>query len=107
MSHRVTTQTEIKDKTLAIQALKAAGYSYSESGNTLRITSGPLNRAAIDLRTGEVSGDTDYHTKDDLGALRQNYAEAKYLKECNMQGILVESREVLSNGVVRLHCSMA
>lgn len=107
MSHRVTTQTEIKDRALAIQALKKSGCSYTERDSTLTVTSGVLNRATINLRTGEVSGDTDYHSKDVLGALRQSYAEAKYEKECQLQGITINGREVLQNGDIRLLCSMA
>lgn len=110
MSHRVTTQTEIKDKALAIQALKAGGFSFSEQGTNLTVTSGPMRNATINLSTGLVSGDTDFHSKDDLGALRQAYAEAKYKKECQKQGISVDSRKVITvNGqqVIRLECTAA
>lgn len=96
MSHRVTTQTEIKDKGIAIMALKKAGYSFSDEGANLRVTSGPMNRAIINLKTGEISGDTDYHSKSDdsLGALKQFYAEAKYTAEVQKAGGEVVERSV-------------
>lgn len=95
MSHRVTTDTEIKDKALALQACKTAGVSYTEQGDVIRFTSGGLRNASLDLRTGRISGDTDYgHTKDTLGALRQAYSEAKYRYEGQKQGVVFESRTV-------------
>lgn len=108
MSHRVTTETEIKDKALATQACKAAGVSYVEQGNDmLRFTSGKLNNATLDLRTGRISGDTDYgHTNEGLGALMQHYGEAKYRMECLKQGIAIESRLVDREGNIVLQCAM-
>jgi hypothetical protein len=103
MSHRVTTKTQITDKNLATQALKAAGWSYSEEGNSvLRINSGPMNRSVLDLRTGNITGDTDWHNKGTLGALRRHYSEQKVRQEANKTGATIESREVLKNGDVRL-----
>lgn len=96
MSHRVTTQTEIKDKGIAIMALKKAGYSYIDEGSSLRVTSGPMSRSVIDLKTGDITGDTDYHSKSDdsLGALKQFYAEAKYTAELQKAGGEVVERSV-------------
>jgi hypothetical protein len=76
MSRRVTTKTEIKDKALAIDALKLAGMSYRDEGDSLLITSGAIANARINLTTGEVSGDSDYrgHSAEGLGALRQYYS---------------------------------
>lgn len=103
MSRRVTTKTEIKDKSIAINALKKAGYAYSERGSTLSITSGPLRGAMIDLTTGDISGDSDYsHTEDSLGKFRQNYSEAKYTSELQRQGITIESRNVNREGDIEL-----
>ena len=107
MSHRVTTSTEIKDKSLAMQAAKAAGLSFVEEGNGLRFTSGTLNRAVLDLRTVTLSGDTDHgHTTEKLSLLKLHYSEAKYKLECARQGIMVESRVVNKDGEVELICSM-
>jgi hypothetical protein len=104
MSHRVTTQTEIKDKTLAIQAIKGAKLQYREVGNDqLVITSGGMNNATIDLRTGVISGDSDYgHDKENLGVLRQHYSEAKFRAESLKNGVSIESRVVEKNGDVVL-----
>ena len=102
MSHRVATKTQITDKKLAIEALKLAGWSYRESGNSLRVTSGPMNRSTINLTNGEIVGDTDWHSTEQLGALRQHYGEAKVRSEAIKTGATIESREVLSNGEVRL-----
>lgn len=107
MSRRVTTQTEIKDKGLAIQALKQAGLSFREVGETqINITSGRLAHATIDLRSGEISGDSDHgHSRESLGLLRQYYAEAKYKAECAKQGITIDSRTVSKNGDIVLMCT--
>jgi hypothetical protein len=108
MSHRVTTQTEIKDKNFAVQALKSAGLSYREVGEQIHITSGRLANATLDLRSGLISGDTDHgHSSETLGMLRQHYSEAKYRAECQKQGISVESRTVNKEGHIVLMCSMA
>ena len=108
MSHRVTTETQMQDKALAIQACKAAGINAVEQGNDmLRFTSGKLANATLDLRTGRITGDTDYgHTGDSLGAIQQHYGEAKYRQECLKQGISVESRMVDREGNIVLMCAM-
>ena len=107
MSHRVTTQTEVKDKALAIQAAKAAGINVTEDGDYLRFTSGALNHAVLDLRTGLISGDTDFgHTSEKLGLIKMHYSEAKYKLECARQGIMVESRMVNKNGEIEMICAM-
>jgi len=108
MSHRVTTETEIKDKALLAQACKTANVSFSEMGNeTIRFTSGPLSNAVLDLKSGRITGDTDYgHTKSGLDTLKQHYGEAKYKNECSRQGIQIESRSVDHEGNIVLMCSM-
>lgn len=103
MSHRVTTQTEIKDKALAMQAAKTAGFSFVEDAQGLRFTSGGLKNAYLNLQTGEITGDTDYgHTQDKLGIFRMHYGEAKYRLECARQGIMIESRQVNRDGEIEL-----
>lgn len=94
MSHRITTKTKITDKKLAAQALKAAGWSFTEDGNRLFITDGPMRNASLNLSTGEVVGDTDYHNSDNLGALRQHYGLAAYKAQCFEQGATIESESV-------------
>ena len=108
MSHRVTVQTEIKDKACAIDALKSAKCRFEESGDTIRVTSGQWSNVTINLKTGEVSGDTDYrgHTAANLGLLRQNYAEAKYLSEVRKVGGTVDSRTTDEQGNVIMMVSI-
>ena len=92
MSHRVTTKTRINDKELAIQALKLAGMSYREEGTSvIRITSGSMREATLDLRTGTITGDSDYHRQDTLGALRRHYSEAEIRQRCLLEGHSIES----------------
>jgi len=108
MSRRVTTKTEIKDKALAIDALKLAGMSYRDEGASLLITSGACANARISLATGEISGDSDFaHNAETLGALRQFYGEAKYRLEAQRQGITITSRSIERNGDIVLMCRMA
>lgn len=102
MSHRVTTQTQITNKDLAVQALKSAGWSYDANDSTIRITSGPMRNSSINVRTGTVTGDSDYHNRGTLGALCRHYAEAVIRAEAAKNGHTVESREVLQNGDFRL-----
>jgi hypothetical protein len=106
MSRRVTTQSEMKEKALVAQACKAQNISYTEHGDTIRFTSGGLNGAILDLRTGNITGDSDYgHTTGVLGSLRQAYGEAKYRKECLKQGVTIESRTMNKQGDIVLLCS--
>lgn len=109
MSKRITTQTDIKDKGLAIKALGQLGLAYEEMGSTsLRITSGTLGNAVIDLTTGKVSGDTDYgHRRESLGDLRQAYAELKFRADAAKEGVQIKQRFVRQDGKVRLVCRMA
>lgn len=104
MSHRVTSQTNITNKDLAIQALKTAGWGYAEQGSSIRITSGPMQHAVLNLQTGEVEGDSDWHNSGDnsLGALKKFYGEAEVEEEARIKGIDIEKREVLSNGAIKL-----
>jgi hypothetical protein len=105
MSRRITTQTQIKDKKLAISALKTAGWNYDESGDHLTITSGPMRNSMVDLHTGVVTGDSDIHRSNELGSLRKFYAEAAYKQALNKTGATVESREIMKDGRIRLVCS--
>lgn len=108
MSHRVTVQTEIKDKALAIEALKAAGVQYREQGDNLMLTGGNYNNATINLKTGAITGDTDWgHDAGKLGLLRQNYAEAKFRAEAFRTGVSVTGRTIDKDGSIVLSCRMA
>ena len=102
MSHRITTKTKIMDLEIAKNALEKKGWQFEQSGQSLHIKSGPMNRASINLTSGEVIGDTDWHKKDALESLNQAYGEALYEKEIAEQGGYVEERQELQNGDVRL-----
>lgn len=107
MSHRVTTQTQIKDRALAISALKAAGMAFTEQGSSINITGGPIAGAQIDLSSGMITGDTDRghrNSNDNLGVLKRHYAEAKIRQELQIQGVTIEERIVEKNGSIRLRC---
>jgi hypothetical protein len=112
MSHRVTTESSMTDLSIVQKVAKAQGFSFNVTGETVQFTSGKLNRASLDTRTGRITGDTDFgHTQDALGMLRQAYSEEKYRQECLKQGIQIEDRTVLSQhngqkGVVKLTISM-
>ena len=108
MSKRITTKTDIKDKGFAIQALKNAGLAYEEMGDTmLHIKSGDLANATIDLTTGTISGDTDYHRKEVLGTLRKHYSEVKFRHEASREGVQIKQRIEQKDGSIKLVCRMA
>jgi len=107
MSHRVTTQTSMKNAANVKEACKQQDVSFQEHGTTIRFTSGPLNTASLDLTTGTITGDTDRHSASTLGALKQAYGEVSYRFECMKQGITVESRTVEKNGDITLMCASA
>ena len=98
MSHRITTQSEIKDAELAKSAISSMGYTYREAHNSLYITSGNLNGVNINLSTGVISGDSDPgyggHTQETMGALRQAYGEQLARKQILLEGHDVEERTV-------------
>lgn len=103
MSRRVTFRSELKDRDLTIQALNALQYTYSEVvKDTLHITSGPMNRATINLKTGDVEGDSDWHTKGELGGLRQAYSEAEFRRITQRQGAIIESRTAIDGGKIKI-----
>lgn len=101
MSHRITTKTSMTDKALAEKALQLAGMTYQSQGNTVSITGGSLRGARLDLRTGVITGDTDWHTGH-MDDLKRSYAEAEFTQKVELEGHTIESREVLQNGDVKL-----
>ncbi len=109
MSKRITVKTEIKDKGHAITALKSAGLAYEEMGSTqLRIKSGDLANATIDLTTGVISGDSDFagHRRETFGTLRKHYTEAKFRHEAAREGVQIKQRLDAKDGSVILKCRM-
>lgn len=106
MSRRISFKSEIRDKDLAINALKSLNYGYRDAGESLVLTSGPLNRATIDLRSGEVVSDSDWHDKSALGGLRQAYSEAEIQRQIHREGATIESRSVNAAGQIKILCRM-
>ncbi len=103
MSKRITTDTEIKQRDLALVALKKAGFTFTDEGNNcLRIHSGPQRGATLDLTTGRITGDTDRNTPEGLGALKKFYAEAKLVSEIVSAGGYIEeqTRQVQKDGSI-------
>jgi hypothetical protein len=96
MSYRITKQTQITDEKLAAEALRLAGMSFTKQGNSLRITSGRLSGAHIDLKTGMVTGDSDFggHSEQAFGLLRQYYGEAMCRDVALKQGVTVGERQI-------------
>jgi len=110
MSHRVTVQTEIKEKAHALSALKTSKIEFREQGDTIHLLGTGYEGASINLRTGQItSGDTDYYGVDagKLGLLRQAYSEAKFRAEAFKEGVEINGKSVNKNGEVVLHCRMA
>lgn len=109
MSHRVTVQTEIKDRAHLLTALKEQNIRYEERGENINLLSGDFTGAHVNLKTGNiVSGDVDHYKVDagKLGLLRQAYALAKYKAEAFQQGVSIENQEVLANGEIKLRCKL-
>jgi TRAP-type uncharacterized transport system substrate-binding protein len=102
MSKRVTTLTEIKDRAIAEKALRDAGVAFRSDAHMIHINSGDLSGVSINLSTGDVTGDEDYHSKSKMGKLRQLYSEAKLRIEIVKQGGSVQSMKALANGDVEL-----
>ena len=105
MSRRITTQSQIKDREFAIKTLKSLSANYQDAGNdTFRITSGSLRNATLDLKTGNIFGDSDNHSRSAIEEIRRKYTELKYRDTIFKQGATVESRTVQDNEDVVLHC---
>ncbi len=104
MSKRLGIETQMKQRDVAIRTLNNAGYSYVEVGaHGLRITSGPMAQAVIDLSSGKVTGDTDYdHTDAKLGSLRQAYAVEAHKEAISQTGGYIESNTVDEKGRIVL-----
>jgi hypothetical protein len=92
MSRAITLTTNMTDKGLTIQALGKLRLEYEEmGGSSLRITSGPLANATIDLTTGKMTGDSDHgHHKDAFLKLQDRYLEAETRRAYARQGIQIQ-----------------
>lgn len=103
MSRRITTETNITDKAVALEALELAGIEHNVQGDTIYMSSGDFRNARLDLRTGTISGDSDFgHDSEQFGVLRQYYGEALFRAEARKNGTTIEQREVNEEGDVVL-----
>ena len=98
MSKRVTTQTEIKDREIAMSAFKSAGISFTESGSGVFSIQTGRSHGTLDLRSGTISGDDMSFRQSDFDSLKQHYAKEKTLKELLRAGASVQSQTTESNG---------
>lgn len=98
MSHRVTTETKIRDRNAATVAMKAAGVLFKDLGNdTFEVKSGRTG-GVLDLKTGTITGDTDRWSEKDFDGLKQSYAEETLTVELRRQGASIQSRQVDNEG---------
>lgn len=105
MSHRVTVQSDMTDKSIAIAALTSANLSFTEQDNILYVQQGGgRQNFTINLKTGAIVGDSDYHKEAELGLLRQHYSLAKFMKEALDQGHQVQSQFTDEQGNFVLLC---
>lgn len=102
MSHVITTNTEITKAEPAKAALEENGWDYQELDSRIQVRSGPLGGATIDLATGKIHGDTDYHDNKKLNALNAPYAKHMVMQDIQGRGGVIESNEVMSDGNLRI-----
>ena len=103
MSRRIENQTNITDKELACRALQLAGMDHDVQGDRIYIKSGSMASAILNLKTGLITGDSDFgHTEEGLGVLRQYYSEVLFKREAARQGTVIDQRRVDANGDIIL-----
>lgn len=103
MSRIIQLQTEMTDLNLATTALESAGIAYTVNGDIIRMLSGDLNNATIDLKSGRISGDSDFkHTSYKFGMLRQHYSEAQVREAYAKEGTQVDERATDTEGNIVL-----
>lgn len=102
MSHRVTTATEMKDFEILSKAAAQHGITLTRTGDDVRFTSGRLNGAVLNLKSGTIVGDSDVHGRNGMHDISQTYGEMKVRSELARQGGFVESRSILQDGSIRL-----
>jgi hypothetical protein len=111
MSHRITYESKIVDRDLAVVALKSLNMAYQDINETLRITSGPLNGSVINLSTGKIESDSDWNHSNHINSLKIAYTEADARRDYNRTGVSITGRQVVNyqgvEGVVILHCHRA
>lgn len=109
MSRRVSFSSTITDKGLAIEALNALKLDFEsdDKNQSIRVTSGKLRGASINLKTGEVVSDSDYGHTSTLAGLTQAYSEAEFLQQAVRTGSTIEERRVdVKTGNIHIKCRM-
>lgn len=110
MSHRVSIKSSITNAAACEAALKSKNWTYSLNNNIVHVTGGPMRGASINLRTGEVAGDSDYHrasNSEGLGALNQAYAEQLIRMDVASKGGYIEECITQRDGTVRMVANLS
>lgn len=107
MSHRVTTQTDMKDVSILSAICKKQNIAFEQSGNMVTFQGGQLRGATLNLTTGQMVGDSDVHGRGDtiLGSLRQSYAHEMVRREALKNGVTIMSTETDRDGYILLTMS--
>jgi hypothetical protein len=107
MSKRVTTQTEITDLSICMDAFKSAGIqARKQTDSTFEVRMG-RSIGLLDLRTGQIEGDDMSFSSADFDVLKQHYAEQKYMWELKKRGASIHHREVDREGNIIIQYQIA
>jgi hypothetical protein len=107
MSKRVTTQTEITDRSICLDALKSAGLHHKVlTPDTFEIRTAH-STGVLDLRTGQIEGDDMSFKGGDFDTLKQHYAEQKYMWELTKRGASIHNREIDKEGNIIIQYQIA
>lgn len=107
MSHKITIKTEITDKAAVVRACEDKGWAYEIASETrVDFKTGPLGGARLELKTGAITGDSDFHSEGKAIEFSVAYSEALWMNRIAEGGYL-EERVVLGDGTVRLTASVA
>src|SRR5271165_992613 len=107
MSKRITTQTEITDLSICMDAFKSAGVKFGKQTDDKYEVRMGRSVGVLDLRTGQIEGDDMSFHSGDFDVLKQHYAEQKYMWELRRRGASIHSREVDKEGNIVLQYQIA
>lgn len=103
MSRRVTTKTEITNEEHFLQACsKIQGVRTEKIGSDSYTIQVGRSVGMINLKSGDIDGDSDAFQPNDINRIRQGYAEEVYTWNLRRQGATIQSRTVNSSGEVVL-----
>lgn len=107
MSKKVTTQTEITDRSICLEAFKSAGLNFREvTEHTFEVRMAH-SVGTLDLRTGKIEGDDMSFRNVDFDTLKQHYAEKKYVWELRKRGASIHNREIDKEGNIVIQYQIA